>query len=127
MAHSPRRLLIRLFACLFAAALALPMPGCAKDVSERYYLEHPYPPSEIEDVQVLATPPMRSYRVIAEFRAEHRSPAEMRQRAADIGGHAVIVQTRRDHGGWDGRWAELPDASIDEPLGELKATVIRFR
>ena len=67
------------------------MAGCATDVANRYYAEKRFPARPAEEVLVLWQKPDRPFVVIADFQSRGESPADMRQKASEIGADAVIV------------------------------------
>ncbi len=80
-----------LLAMTLAVAVAGCVSGCVSDVANRYYAANQYDPVPESQVEVLWRRPHREFIVIADFQSRGESEEDMREKAAQIGAHAVIV------------------------------------
>lgn len=71
--------------------IAFLIAGCASDQAHRYYLDQKLTPKAPDQVEILWTPPVRPYTLIADFQSRGESAVDMQKRAAELGADAVIV------------------------------------
>ena len=110
--------------CLAAATLLL-LGGClsSSDQASRYLLAEKLPPRSVEQVEILRTPPIAPFEIIAEFQSRGESASDMQRKAAAVGADAVIVVLAGGFRATNAEWAS--DSITSDTYTRIIGTAIR--
>ncbi|HVZ95190.1 MAG TPA: hypothetical protein VG797_11840 [Phycisphaerales bacterium] len=104
---------------------AVTFAGCVSDEAGRYYLAEKYPARAEADVEVLRAPPIRPHVIMADLQARGASIRHMRQKAAEIGGDAVIIRTLGGYASQSQTWASEDEYATS--YSRITATVVKYK
>lgn len=97
---------------IFSVAVAiLSLAGCRTDVANRYYGSVRYPAKDPSQVALLSDRPKGDFVVLADFQSVGESPEDIREKAAQIGADAVIVNRVGGDYHFDEDWADQDKAA----------------